>query len=252
MIKKSEYNLGLMVLFTIIPFFFFSQSKKAASLTIDLHHEVNKMALVLDDSTYINSLNQSFTISKFNYYISQVNLVKSDNEKILIKDYHFVSEEEKSTKMIKADEIPEGEYTSIEFILGVDSSANCSGVQSGDLDPIYGMFWTWNTGYIFLKLEGNSSASSATGNTLEYHIGGYMAPTNSIRKIRLDFDSTLIFDKKTKKHLDLKVKIDELLSHPNSIDFSKDPVLNTPLQSKKIADNYQYLFELKTGKKDVK
>ena len=237
-----------MVLFSIVPFFFYAQSKKMSSLTVELHHQVNNKKLVLDDSTYFNSLSQPFTISKFNYYISQIFLVKKGQEKILIKGYHFVSEEEKSTKKIQVESIPDGEYTSIEFILGVDSIANCSGAQSGDLDPINGMFWTWNSGYIFLKLEGNSSVSSATGNTLEYHIGGYKAPTNSIRKVRLDFDSTLVFNKKVSQHIDLNVNLDEILSHPNSIDFSKDPVLNTPLQANKIADNYQHLFDLQTVK----
>jgi len=44
------------------------------------------------------------------------------------------------------------------------------------------MFWTWNSGYIFFKLEGNSPVSTQPNGKIEYHIGGFQSPTSAIRK----------------------------------------------------------------------
>jgi hypothetical protein len=35
------------------------------------------------------------------------------------------------------------------------------------------MFWTWNSGYVYFKMEGFSDSSHADLNRLEYHLGGF-------------------------------------------------------------------------------
>ena len=59
-----------------------------------------------------------------------------------------------------------------DLYLGVDSVLNYNGVHEGALDPINGMYWTWQTGYINCKLEGNIICDSSR-KSFEYHIGGY-------------------------------------------------------------------------------
>ena len=240
-----------MVILAIIPFVLFSQKQKEG-ITLNLHHYVGEKQLVLDDSTYFNSLNQSFTISKFNYYIGQIHLTKSDGKEVVLEDYYFISEDEEKTasKKINLDKIPPGEYSSMSFIIGVDSLHNCSGAQSGDLDPINAMFWTWNTGYIFMKLEGKSKFSTATGNNLEYHIGGYKQPTNSIRKITVPFEKPLLVENKLMTELNMKVDVSEILKFPTEIDFSKTPTINTVLNAAIIADNYVDMFSLMKQKNE--
>ena len=62
--------------------------------------------------------------------------------------------------------------TPFDLYLGVDSVLNYNGVHEGALDPINGMYWTWQTGYIHCKLEGNIICDSSR-KSFEYHIGGY-------------------------------------------------------------------------------
>ena len=45
-------------------------------------------------------------------------------------------------------------FDKIQFNLGIDKQTNLDGVKGGDLDPLKGMYWTWNTGYINIKIEG--------------------------------------------------------------------------------------------------
>jgi hypothetical protein len=52
-----------------------------------------------------------------------------------------------------------------------------------DLDPTKGMYWTWQSGYINLKLEGQSKICPSRNNLFNFHIGGYQYPYNSIQKL---------------------------------------------------------------------
>jgi hypothetical protein len=245
MSNRNVYKMGILTFFVLIPIFLFSQ-KTTSNVTLELNHFVGDKKLVLDDSTYFNSLNQSFTISKFKYYIGQLKFNRIDGTSYSIADYYLVSEDEekKASKSISLNTIPEGEYQSIEFILGVDSARNCSGAQSGALDPINAMFWTWNTGYIFLKLEGKSKFSTAPGTILEYHIGGYKQLENCIRKVKIPFNQSVKIGTTISVKIQLKVDIAEILKNPTTIDFSNIPVVNNPLNASVIADNYEDIFQL--------
>lgn len=73
---------------------------------------------------------------------------------------------------------------SISFLLGTDYNTNTSGVLEGDLDPINGMYWAWNSGYINVKFEGEF-VNKKQKNSFEYHLGGYADPNPTARQITL-------------------------------------------------------------------
>lgn len=64
-------------------------------------------------------------------------------------------------------------YDSLSFDIGLDSSIQTAGAQGGDLDPMKGMYWTWQSGYINCKLEGYSSRCRSSDHRFEFHLGGY-------------------------------------------------------------------------------
>jgi hypothetical protein len=196
------------------------------------------------DSTYKNALGQTFTIANFKYYIGNISLKKTDGKSFVIKDYFLINEHEEDSKQIILNDVPEGSYTGIEFIVGVDSLHNCSGLQQGSLDPTNGMFWAWNTGYVFLKLDGQSPSSKSAGNIFEYHIGGYKQPTNSIRKIILNFKGDKTISSITPLSLVIKADVLEVLKTPTTIDFSKLPSVTDTRNAVIIANNYMDMFSL--------
>lgn len=67
--------------------------------------------------------------------------------------------------------------------IGTDSLTNVSGLYDGALDPLNGMYWAWNSGYINVKIEGASSFVSNDDHKFEFHIGGYMSPYTTVRQI---------------------------------------------------------------------
>lgn len=85
--------------------------------------------------------------------------------------------------------IPSTRFHSLRFCVGTDSSINVAGILDGDLDPIKGMYWAWNSGYINFKLEGTSSLSAAPNKAFEFHIGGYLSPYPTIQSITLPIHS---------------------------------------------------------------
>src|SRR4051812_23111805 len=107
--------------------------------------------------SYTNAFGESFTVRAFKYYISNIQLQYADSSiyRTTIAP-HLVNEMDSTTKQLSFT-APEGTITSIYFLLGVDSTINTTGVQTGDLDPAKGMYWVWNTGYIMAKLEGTSA-----------------------------------------------------------------------------------------------
>ena len=184
--KLSQYILALLC-----PIILLSSCKKdtdeisadtKSSFTLEFEHQVNGAALALNSSTYKNAKGEDYKINVFKYYVSNVKLSKADGTTYLIPEsYLLIDESKPSSKLVTISDVPTGDYTKIEYTIGVDYARNFAGAQTGALDPINGMFWTWNSGYIFVKLEGTSPQSAAAGNMLTFHIGGVTDPNNTIR-----------------------------------------------------------------------
>ncbi|MFN3952720.1 MAG: MbnP family protein [Thermaurantimonas sp.] len=130
---------------------------------------------------------QKMTFTTLRYYISNIRLKKADGtEWVQPESYYIVDAAQTPEAKISIAEVPAGDYVEISFLIGVDSLRNTSGAQVGALSPEHGMFWSWNTGYIFIKAEGNSP-DSPTG-TFVYHIGGFSGMHNAIRDRTISFN----------------------------------------------------------------
>lgn len=125
----------------------------------------------------------TISVSLLKYYVSNIVLTKLDGTKYTVPESYYLISPEENTVSING--IPKGEYTGIEYMIGVDSARNNSGIQSGALNPSNGMFWSWSTGYIFIRIEGNSPQSP--NGVFLYHLGGYQAPYSAIQKRNFTF-----------------------------------------------------------------
>lgn len=222
----------------------YSQKPKSNSIEINFSHYVGNEVLKLDSVIYKNALNQDFSVTKFKYYIANIVLLRIDGKPISYNSYYLIDEEKPGSKKIVLENIPGGEYVSVNFTVGVDSIDNCSGAQSGALDPINGMFWTWNTGYIFMKLEGTSQFSSSPYAMLEYHIGGFKKPNNCIQNISLPLNKPILITNNYNKTIEIKTDVLEILKTPISIDFSTLSSVTDFNNATIIADNYSDMFSI--------
>lgn len=126
------------------------------------------------------NLSENYTIETLRFYITNIELYGSNGT-------HF--QEENSVHLIDLEDpdswtinYPSAKFNvqldSISFTIGTDSLTNVSGILDGDLDPIKGMYWAWNSGYINFKVEGKNRE---TKTAFEYHLGGYLPPFQTAR-----------------------------------------------------------------------
>ncbi|MGY3053240.1 hypothetical protein ACVWYG_001438 [Pedobacter sp. UYEF25] len=181
-----------------------------APLSVEFDNIVGDRTLVLNNTAnlYTNAAGEKFSISMMQYFISNIKLATADGKTYTVdpdSSYFLIKSADKNTRFAKVN-VPEADYTKLTFTLGVDSLRSTMDIakRTGVLDPAGtdnhdtgGMYWGWNAGYIFFRLEGNSSVISddlngdPTGKKqFKYHIGGfggYSAPTiNNVKTITLD------------------------------------------------------------------
>jgi hypothetical protein len=128
----------------------------------------------------------SIKFSRLRYYISNIVLIhENGSEWAEPESYHLITVEDRKTAKLEIQDVPEGNYQGFRFLIGVDSLRNVSGAQEGALSPTQQMFWNWNTGYIFVRAEGQSPQSSDSSFT--FHLGGFSGPNSAIRELSYDF-----------------------------------------------------------------
>jgi hypothetical protein len=171
-----------------------------ANISIAFNNTVSGMAINNDNTNYTNAIGNKYTVDILKYYVTNIVLEKDNGALFYAKNYNLIDLNETLQNTISLKNVPTGEYTKLRFILGVDSARNTSGLQDGYLDPSYGMIWTWNTGYIFFKHEGNFTNSANQVKLLRFHLGtevarGFVEVTlpkvnvNGINsKLTIDFD----------------------------------------------------------------
>lgn len=213
------------------------------TLDIEMEHVVGSKALDLNATTYTNPVsNEQFTVSRFNYYVSNVKIQKADGtEYAQPESYYLVQQSDTESKKLRLKDIPTGDYTGISFVVGVDSARNTAGAQTGALDVNNSMFWSWNTGYIFFKMEGNLLASSAyPAKSFLMHVGGFTKPYNAVRTVKLTFpNSILLVRADHSPELHLKVDALNMLNGPQPIQLSTFMGAHMPgANAVQVANNY--------------
>lgn len=223
------------------------------SILLKFSNVVNEQALRLNDSShlYYNANGDDFYITTFKYYISNIILTRMNGDTVHIPDSYFlINAADPGSLSQELTNVPAGKYKTIAFTIGVDSLRNFSGAQSGCLDPARGMFWTWKSGYIFVKMEGVSSKSTSKKNKLVYHIGGAIAPENTIRVFSQSLPSKLKIKEGKAAEIDITANAASLFSGNTTVKFSELSFTMGGPKSVIIADNYATgLFSVTGAKK---
>jgi hypothetical protein len=217
------------------------------TIRVSFENLIGSQPLELNNQSYLNPFNETYTVSKFRYYISNVQLKGPSGTAANVNGYYLVDAAIPASKSFEFI-TEEQSFTSIEFLVGVDSVRNISGAQTGALDPLNDMFWTWNSGYVMLKLEGNSPQSNRSGQKIEYHIGGFSGTNSVLKTISLDFPAGKNANIRKGQTCEIKVSVDVNAFWQQAVDvrIAGLPVCTTPgITAKNISGNYQNMFLLK-------
>ncbi|WP_430403349.1 MbnP family protein [Fluviicola sp.] len=188
----------LVYWFFLLPLFSWSQ------LTIDVNLTLDKQLIGLNQTLSLNE--QSFQLEQARFYLSKFEffqnnrLVAVDPIEAYLVDFEIDSTRKIIFPTIQADQIDE-----IRFLFGIDSVTNTSGAMTGALDPMYGMYWSWQSGYINCKLEG--TVLTPKREAFQLHLGGYTSPFLAAQLIVLENSKTSA----TKLNIDLKSIMGEVV-----------------------------------------
>lgn len=231
---------------------------KLGYITIKFDSQVGDLNLFPDSPFYFNTFNQNYSISKLSYFISNIVFVREDSSTYTIpqdSSYFLIQESEYESKILRL-RVPEGDYVKVRFMIGVDSLRSTKSIneRTGDLDiagAAANMYWTWNSGYIFMKMEGtydDPTDTIATRQPFQFHIGGFGPPINNIRIAEVDFREYVASVRQWKGSLwpEVHIYVDasKVITGTTNIDFTKNAYVMYSPYSLNISNNYVNMFTL--------
>ena len=202
--------------------------------TISIGPKFQNEALELDH-IYNTGDSLGYSISTFRCYVSHVKGITANGHELLLSDITLFDMEDPSSFILgRTNE----SLRSISFLIGTDSITNVSGILEGPLDPIRGMYWTWNSGYINFKLEGKVVGKSGSEKSFEYHIGGYLSPHATARTVQFDVHPDA-------ENITIKIQLDEWLKQ---IDLEVLPSVMIPgKEAMTLAEELVNVFKVSTN-----
>lgn len=218
------------------------------NLKISLNNIVDNQTLALNTGVYENENGDTFSVSLYKYYISNIQLTE-ENGAVYAEpnSYHLVNEEKPASKVITIPNILAGKYKSIKFMIGVDSTHNVSGAQTGDLDPANLMFWDWNTGYIMAKVEGTSPQAGSFDKKIIFHMGGYSGPDNVLKTVTINLPQSAVVSGSKTPVINMTSNVAEWFRSPSKVNFAQMyTVTSSGRDALVISDNYANMFAIES------
>lgn len=230
---------------------------------VEIEFDHRAAAAALDFGTeYTNAAGEKLKFSTFDYYISNIVLVKSDGTEYAVPkndSYFLIKHDDVDSREVKLSNVPAGDYTGLRFVIGVDSAKSVSpiGERTGVLDPAgaaSGMYWSWNAGYIFVKVEGTSPAApvdpGSGENIFQYHVGlfgGYDSPTlNNLKNVNMTVPDEAAKVRKDEEapHFHLFVDVMQMFNSPTVVSIAAHPYSHGDSFSPTLSANYADMFSI--------
>lgn len=231
------------------------------TVSLEFDNRVGDQKLVLGTTSYKNATGEPFTVSAFNYFISNISLKKDDGTVVKFPNqYLLVRQIDAKSQIISLTDVPAGNYGEVSFMIGVDSlkSVGGAGERTGALDPTSygddGMYWSWNSGYIFMKLEGTSTAILTDKNPTQkfaIHVGGYGGgwngagkTANNLRTVTLPIATKATVRGNIAPEIHLFVDAKQIFDGPNKVSLAKTSAIHSPAVATPIAENSKTMFQI--------
>ena len=232
-------------------------SVSTGKMRIAFDNVVSASDLKLNTGTYRNAAGESFVMTKFNYFVSNIRLRKQDGTDYVVpqdSSYFLIQEDTPASQTITLSNLPPGNYTGLSFIIGVDSLRSLADItkRTGVLDPGLnnGMYWDWNSGYIFMKMEGTSAVAPALqNNAFFYHVGGFgggyngKVTINNLRTVTLSFNNDVAsVQPSTTPSIRITTDAMKVFNGTTTLSIAQHSSVMFDPYSAYIADNYAKMF----------
>jgi hypothetical protein len=143
-----------------------------ARLALSVEHVFGDAALALGTAN-VTASGLPVQISGLRYWLSNVVLIDAQGGQHAVPAAYYLIEQTAANlrTTVTIEDVPAATYTALQFSVGVDADHNHSlDVFEGELSTEVDMHWSWNSGFIFLKLEGTLGQPGNKGPFLA-HVG---------------------------------------------------------------------------------
>lgn len=183
----------------LVPFLSYAQTTE-----IQFVPTFNRQAIQLNTYQCLHK-KDSILFTQIRFYISNIQFFSNTN--LVYEDtlrYYLIDLSKPKSTCIQFNTNKINNNTYIRFLLGIDSITNSNGAHGAALDPTQGMYWTWQSGYINIKMEGHYQTNDKAKRPFTFHLGGFLNPNNAQQLIQLKL--------KNYKHIQIQMPLDACIS----------------------------------------
>lgn len=182
-----------------------------------ISHSVDAKPMQFDTLLYKNASGTKYSVSKLQYYISDIALSNNKGEQWKSDSLFYIDASQEISERILLS-VPHGNYTQLTFNIGLSAKHNKDGHLPNTPENL-NMAWptVMGGGYHFMKLEGYYVGSSGSQFGYAMHLGTNAALTQHnpiVKNITIAAGNT--------STLNLSMNINEWFTHPNRYDFILD------------------------------
>lgn len=222
------------------------------SVTLEFDNSVGSDDLLLATSSYTNSQNETLTITRLNYIVSNFRLTNDQGETFTYEkdDSYFVTSEETGDTEVVLENIPAGTYVSITFGVGVDQEKYLQGAEGqGDFLTVAeetNMMWSWQAGYKFLNYEGSFTSETVTEATdFKIHMGSHGSSLDNYKEVTLSLDTDALVSDEMSPIIHLVADANAILDGENKLSLTEQSVIMVSEEkSPQVATNTASMFSV--------
>lgn len=180
----------------------YDESDTTSMVMLHVHPKLGTADFAFDTEV-TNWEGRKMKFEKAQMYVSNFAFHKDGGGMQMVDDSYFLFQP--GTMMYELGEIPNGHYHGLEFMVGVDSVANRltdpaswpsdHALSSNNPDHA---FWSWNSGYIFIQIEGEMDSTAAMNGAVNapfaYHVGLDANAREVMKMMHQDVDADVTLD----------------------------------------------------------
>lgn len=222
-------------------------SAPVGNATLSIDHkwsgDGSVVAFQLGQPYVLAANNDTLNFHTLKYYVSNIRLQRTDGTWWKQPEsYYLINLENGSEARLDLSNVPAGKYKAMEVLFGVDSTRNVSGSQSGALSTIHGMFWTWNSGYIFVKAEGTADNLPSNAPGFSFHLSGFQGINSILTTNQYTFEQDLVVAAGAQPEISMTSFVDRLWENTASVTMVNN--VHTPgNDAKKMAKTFYAGFQ---------
>jgi cytochrome c peroxidase len=177
---RGRGPIALRTALLVVLWFFGVQSGLGQKLQLEIEPVWQGKPLVLGQPLS-NGTKAGISLIRLDGLLSQLALQRADGSWLESERWHAFLSAQQQRLTFKADGLPTQEFQAIRFLVGVDAKTDKSDPQIRPPDhPLHpdvcGLHWGWNSGYVFLAVEGHWLPQTNQLSGFSYHLAGPTDP----------------------------------------------------------------------------